>query len=176
MPGAETKPMTLVQPSSTGSRAVDSQRRASHAKLPIRSRGRLQRGQRFANRCGAAAVEFAIVAPVFFLLVIGMIEIGRALMVQQVLINASRVGARQAVTAGATTSAVQNAVKDYATSVAVPSVSVSVTPDPAAAKSGDTMTVTTSVNYNSVSWLASPWFLGGKTLTASSKMRKEGFD
>ena len=105
-----------------------------------------------------------------------MIEVGRALMVQQVLINASRTGARQAVTAGATTLAVQTAVKDYSTSVDVPGVSVTVTPDPATAKSGDTMTVTTSVNYSSVSWLASPWFLGGKTLTSSSKMRKEGFD
>ena len=142
----------------------------------IGNRRRLRRRNRLVNRCGAAAVEFAIVAPVFFLLVIGMIEVGRAMMVQQVLINASRVGARQAVTAGATSSAVQTAVKDYATSVAVPSVSVSVTPDPAAAKSGDTMTVTTSVNYNNVSWLASPWFLGRKTLTSTSKMRKEGFD
>lgn len=141
-----------------------------------RNRRRWRRGYRVANRCGAAAVEFAIVAPVFFLLVIGMIEVGRAMMVQQVLINASRVGARQAATAGATSSAVQTAVKDYATSVAVPSVSVSVSPDPAAAKSGDTVTVTTSVNYSNVSWLASPWFLGGKTLTSSSKMRKEGFD
>jgi Flp pilus assembly protein TadG len=142
----------------------------------IGNRRYIRRSKRLANRCGAAAVEFAIVAPVFFLLVIGMIEVGRAMMVQQVLINASRVGARQAVTAGATSSAVQSAVQDYATSVAVPSVSVSVSPDPAAAKSGDTMTVTTSVNYNNVSWLASPWFLGGKTLTSTSKMRKEGFD
>ena len=89
-----------------------------------RNHRRLRRNHRLANRCGAAAVEFAIVAPVFFLLVIGMIEVGRAMMVQQVLINASRVGARQAVTAGATSSAVQTAVKDYATSVAVPSVDV----------------------------------------------------
>jgi Flp pilus assembly protein TadG len=147
-----------------------------HAMPLIGNRRCMRRSKQLANRCGAAAVEFAIVAPVFFLLVIGMIEVGRAMMVQQVLINASRVGARQAVTAGATSSAVQSAVQDYATSVAVPSVSVSVTPDPAAAKSGDTMTVTTSVNYNNVSWLASPWFLGGKTLTSTSKMRKEGFD
>ena len=46
---------------------------------------------------GVAAVEFAIVAPIFFMLVIGIIEVGRAIMVQQVLINASRVGARRAV-------------------------------------------------------------------------------
>jgi Flp pilus assembly protein TadG len=176
MAGVKTRIMRFIRPLSTNSRALGSQLRTSHTSTSISSRRRLRPGNRFVNRCGAAAVEFAIVAPVFFLLVIGMIEIGRALMVQQVLINASRVGARQAVTAGATTSAVQTAVKDYASSVAVPSVSVSVTPDPAAAKSGDTMTVTTSVNYNSVSWLASPWFLGGKTLTASSKMRKEGFD
>ena len=37
------------------------------------------------QRRGAAAVEFAIVAPVFFLLVFGMIEYGRMVMVQQVL-------------------------------------------------------------------------------------------
>ncbi len=42
------------------------------------------------NRRGAAAVEFAIVAPVFFLLVFGMIEYGRMVMVQQVITNASR--------------------------------------------------------------------------------------
>jgi Flp pilus assembly protein TadG len=141
--------------------------------LPV-SAGRAKHSRR--ARRGAAAVEFAIVAPVFILLVIGIIEIGRALMVQQVLINASRVGAREAVLVGATTSAVKSAVQDYASGVAVPNVSVSVTPDPTAAKSGDTMTVTTSVNYNNVSWLAKPWFLGGKTLTASSIMRKEGFD
>ena len=46
------------------------------------------------RRLGAAATEFAIVAPVFFLMIIGFIEFGRALMVQQVLINASREGQR----------------------------------------------------------------------------------
>jgi Flp pilus assembly protein TadG len=42
-------------------------------------------------RFGIAATEFAIIAPLFFLLVIGMLEFSRALMVQQVLINGSRV-------------------------------------------------------------------------------------
>ena len=36
-------------------------------------------------RRSGSATEFAIVAPVFFLMVIGFIEFGRALMVQQVL-------------------------------------------------------------------------------------------
>ena len=133
------------------------------------------RGRRLLRR-GVAATEFAIVAPVFFLMVIGFIEFGRALMVQQVLINASRVGARMASTTGSTTSGVQSAVQTYTTNVAVPGVTVSVTPNPATATAGTAITVTTSVPYSSVSWLASPFFLGGKTLTASSEMRKEGFE
>ena len=129
-----------------------------------------------ARRRGAAATEFAIVAPVFLLMIIGIVELGRALMVQQVLINASRVGVRQAITLGATTTEVEDAVEDYAASVAVPGVAASVTPNPATAAAGDSITVTTSVGFNDVSWLASPWFLGGRTLSASSSMRKEGFE
>lgn len=139
--------------------------------------GRRQRGMRRRTlRLGVAATEFAIVAPVFLLLVIGILELGRAMMVQQVLINASRVGARQAITLGATMAEVQSAVADYAASVAVPGVTVDVTPDPTAASAGDAITVTTSVAFNDVSWLASPWFLRGNTLTANSRMRKEGFE
>jgi Flp pilus assembly protein TadG len=120
--------------------------------------------------------EFAIVAPVFFLMIIGFIEFGRALMVQQVLINASRVGARQAITTGATSAQVQTAVQDYTTGVAVSGVTVTVAPDPAGAAAGTTITVNTSVPFDNVSWMPSAWFLGGKTLRASSQMRKEGYE
>jgi Flp pilus assembly protein TadG len=128
------------------------------------------------RRLGAAATEFAIVAPVFFLMVIGFIEFGRALMVQQVLINASRVGARMASTTGSTSSGVQSAVQSYTSSVAVPGVTVVVSPNPASAVAGTVITVTTSVPFNNVSWMSSPWFLGGKTLSANSQMRKEGYE
>src|SRR5688572_173250 len=139
----------------------------SHRPLP-RSQRRLRRG--------AAVTEFAIVAPLFFMLIIGFIEFGRALMVQQVLINASRVGARQAITTGATGAEVQTAVEEYAAGVAVPGVTVSVSPDPVGAAAGTAITVSTSVAFGDVSWMPSPWFLGGKTLTANSQMRKEGFE
>lgn len=132
--------------------------------------------RRSAARLGAAAAEFAIIAPLFFTLVFGILEFGRALMVQQVLINGSRVGARQATTTGATTSAVVAAVQEYTAAVAVSGVDVSVAPDPATAAAGTTITVIASVGYNNVSWLPAPWFLGGTTLTATSKMRKEGFN
>src|SRR3954451_17738544 len=122
---------------------------------------RLRRVARASLRRGAAVTEFAIVAPVFFLMVIGFIEFGRALMVQQVLVNASRVGARMASTTGATTTDVQTAVTNYTTGVKISGVTVSVTPSPAAATAGTTITVTASVPFGSVSWLKSPWFLGG---------------
>jgi Flp pilus assembly protein TadG len=128
------------------------------------------------QRRGAAVTEFAIVAPVFFLMVIGFLEFGRALMVQQVLINASRVGARQAITTSATSAEVQSAVEAYTEGVAVPGVDVTISPDPSSAAPGTAITVTTTVPFSEVSWMTSPWFLGGKTLTASSQMRKEGFE
>ncbi len=98
------------------------------------------------------------------------------MMVQQVLINASRVGARHASTTSATMTEVETAVTDYAEGVAVPGVDVTVLPDPATADPGTTITVTTSVPFSDVSWMPSPWFLGDKTLTATSEMRKEGFE
>ena len=128
------------------------------------------------GRRGAAATEFAIVAPLFILLVFGIIELGRGLMVQQVLVNASRVGARQAITVGASSAEVQAAVVDYAESVAVSGVSVSVSPDPTTVPAGTMVEVDVSVPYSAVSWLPAPWFLGGATLRAESTMRKEGFE
>jgi Flp pilus assembly protein TadG len=136
----------------------------------------LNRKRRRASRLGAAATEFAVVAPVFFLMVVGFLEFGRALMVQQVLINASRVGARQAITTGATTAEVETAVAAYTAGLTVAGVDVSVSPSPSSAPAGTAITVTTSVDFAEVSWMTSPWFLGGKTLTASSQMRKEGFE
>src|SRR5947209_283568 len=56
------------------------------------------------RRWGAAAVEFAIVAPLLVSLVLGLIEFGRVLMVEQILTNAAREGCRTAVLDGSTTS------------------------------------------------------------------------
>jgi Flp pilus assembly protein TadG len=115
------------------------------------------------------------VAPVFFLLVIGIIEVGRAMMVQQVIINAARVGARHAVTLSATLQSTVDTATEYAKNVGVNGLAVTVSPDPATADASDEITVTTTIDFASVTWVPSPWFMGGKILTASSVMRKEGF-
>lgn len=145
----------------------------------MKNRGSLQvksRNRRFKPpRLGAAAVEFAIVAPLFFMLVFGCIEFGRALMVQQILTNTSRVGARQAITLNATESDVIDTATGYAVGASVTGTTVTVTPNPASAAAGDMVSVTVSVPFANVSWIPAPWFMGGASLDATSVMRKEGF-
>ena len=127
------------------------------------------------QRRGVAAVEFAIVAPIFFLMVIGIIEIGRAMMVQQVLINAARVGARRAVMLSSDQQSVVDAVKEYAAGVGVTGVATSVSPNPATATAGQPVTVNVTIGFDQVSWLPAPWIMGGRDLSSTSVMRKEGF-
>lgn len=143
--------------------------------LPL-AQEKLQRSCRMfrRNRRGAAAVEFAVILPVFVLLIFGMIEYGRMVMVQQVITNASREGARKAVLDGATTAQVETVVEEYLASGSIGGATVTVTPDPpSSAESGDPVTVAVSVPFNEVSWLPSPMYLGGKTLTATTAMRRE---
>lgn len=125
-------------------------------------------------RRGATVVEFAIVAPVFFLLVLGMLEFGRAVMVQQILTNASREGARRGILEHATVPEVEAQVADYLRDTSVSGATVSVVPNTFAHVGfGDPVTVTVSVPYSQVSWVPVPRFLGEKTLTGESVMRAE---
>lgn len=125
-------------------------------------------------RRGAAVVEFAIVAPVFILLVFGMIEFGRMVMVQQMLTNASREGARMAVVEGAVASNVITSVRSYLTTARINNATITVSPSNLdSAATGDPITVTTSVSFQNVSWLPVPMYIGNRTLTATSVMRRE---
>lgn len=126
------------------------------------------------DRKGAAVVEFAVVAPVLFMIVFGIIEFGRLLMVQQVLTNATREGARRGITESSTAAEVQTVVNNYLAGASVSGATVTVTPlELATLGLGDPVTVSISVPFNSVSWLSSPWFLGGTTLSAQSVMQAE---
>lgn len=129
------------------------------------------------QRWGAAVVEFAIVAPLLFLFVFGLIEYGRMVMVQQVITNASREAARRAVLDGATYAEVNTFVSGYLTSAAIPTAAVkpvTINPsNPAAATYGAPVSVTVSIDFNKVSWLPKPIWLGGKSLQATTTMRRE---
>ncbi len=156
---------------SRGSRTSTCRRSALNSRRAVCRRG--------PDRRGAAVVEFAFVAPVLFLLIFGMIEYGRMVMVQQVLTNAAREGARLAVLDGTTGAEVKTSVVNYLTSAGIAAADTDVTVNPAepnSAGAGESVTVTVSKSFNEVSWMPSPMFLGGKTLQAVAVMRRETID
>ncbi|WP_235908770.1 TadE/TadG family type IV pilus assembly protein [Roseiconus nitratireducens] len=105
------------------------------------------------------------------MLVFGIIEIGRAIMVQQIITNGAREGARRAIVPGATDAKVEAVVNQHMAAGKVTGFSQSVTPL-ASAESGDAITVNVSVPYSEVSWGVLNW-LSGVTLSAEVVMRKE---
>jgi Flp pilus assembly protein TadG len=126
------------------------------------------------KRQGAAAVELAVVSPLVILLAFGTIEMSRGLMVQHLLTNAARDGARSAVLDGANAEEVKTQVEEYLASSSVPGATAVVSPSPLTlAQSGDPVSVSVSVPFDAVTWVPAPWFLGGKTLEATVVMRRE---
>jgi Flp pilus assembly protein TadG len=134
------------------------------------------------NRQGAAAVEFALVAPVFFLMIFGMIEFGRAIMVQQVLTNAAREGARVGVLDSQTPThdQVVSTVNTYLQNAGISGATVTIdagtahSSEPTSAGYGEPVKVMVQIPFSSVTWLPTPIFLHTTTkLNASTTMRRE---
>jgi Flp pilus assembly protein TadG len=103
-----------------------------------------------------------------------MIDVGRAVMVQNLLTNAARDGARSAVLDGATAAEIETQVTDYLAASSVGSAAATVTPNPLTlADLGDPVSVTVQVPFNSVSWLPSSMYFKGANLQATVVMRRE---
>ena len=134
--------------------------------------GLLRRQSR--SRSGASAVEFAVVAPVFFLVVLGIIEFGRMVMVQQVITNAAREGARIAVLDDSTTAKVTQRVNDYLSAARLAGATINVSPSPpSSAKYDQPVSVEVRLPFSEVSLLSRPFFSKATVLTANSVMRRE---
>ena len=70
---------------------------------------------RLRNERGNALIETAITVPIVLLIAVGIFEFGRAYQTQQVLTNAAREGARQAVIEGVSDATVTATVRNYLT-------------------------------------------------------------
>lgn len=139
-----------------------------------------------ARRRGVAAVEFALLLPVFLLVCLGIIEYGRALMAANLVMSSAREGARIAVKDGSTNADVQNAVVSFLSSslgVSSSQVAVAITITPAAgnpdpqnqcanAKPKDLITVDVRAPYSAVALIPGT-FLQNVTLSGRSYMRHE---
>lgn len=109
------------------------------------------------SRHGAAAVEFAIIAPLFFLLLAGIMEFGQAFRIEHALANASRRGARMAAMEAATNAQIEQMVKahcsralgvDEASVIINISVNGKAGTDLTTAQAGDEISVTASTPYS----------------------------
>jgi len=128
----------------------------------------------------------ALVLPIFFTVVLGIVEFGRAMMVGQMITNAAREGTRMAILDGETNTTVTNWIESFlndSINVSAADVTVTITVDPAtgnpdpidqigSALSKDLVTIKVSVPFDKVSYIPGD-YLSGKSVSAQSAMRHE---
>ena len=134
-------------------------------------------------------MEMAVSLIPLTMILVGIFEGGRLMMVQEQAVNAAREGARLAVLGGATIGTpsgtgpndVSYRVREYLAAAQVPTsgVTISVTDldrmtitDLPQASVGDRIQVGVSVPFADVAWMT-PWFFGQATVKAACVMRKE---
>lgn len=132
--------------------------------LPSSSPGRHPQPRK--RRRGAHIAEFALITPVLFTLLFGMIEMGRACMVLHLLNNAARLGCRMAAVApptangssGVSTATITSTVQGNLTGMGIPNDVVNVTindgsTDASAAVAGNEITVKVKVKVKDFTWV-----------------------
>lgn len=120
------------------------------------------------NKCryGAAAVEFAVVAPIFIALLMGVLEYGRAVQVKQVLTNASREGARVLTLQESTVETAREKVVVYLNSGGYDGSAAVIIPT----IEGELARVNVTMPFARVSWMP-PFVI--TQVTAETVMRRE---
>src|SRR5688500_1304896 len=122
----------------------------------------VKRVDKSGGRRGASTVEFAFVAPVLFMFVFGMIWWGRVMMVQELLANAAREGARAASLPDSSnpTDRVTDVIRDYLENTGVDPgrslADITFTGLAANTAKDQQVTVAVSIMANEISWLPMP--------------------
>jgi len=129
------------------------------------------------RRRAAALVEFAVVAPVFFLVILAIVEVARLFMVGSLMTNAARSGCRAGVLPGKSNSdvsaAVTNALNNQGISGTTTTIQVNGTSqDVSTAQTGDIVTVTVTVPVGNVSWVPGTGSIPG-TITGTYTLPHE---
>jgi Flp pilus assembly protein TadG len=126
---------------------------------------------------GVATVEFAVVLPLLLMIIFGILEFGRIMMVVHMLNAAAREGARVAALPGTDNDMVLAKINQELAGAGLTVDSYVFTPsDISDAERNDPVTVNLRINYSSIAWV--PGFfpgLDGMVLEGLVVMRKEGF-
>jgi Flp pilus assembly protein TadG len=123
-------------------------------------------------------VEFAIAVPVLFVFIFGLVEVGRAFIVSELLAHAAGLGARAGAVGSGSTEQARAAAAQVLTDSGVRGATIQVlvggsAGEAASARPGETVSVAISVSYANVSWLPSSSYLSGATLSARASAWKE---
>ncbi|WAH95873.1 TadE/TadG family type IV pilus assembly protein [Arthrobacter sp. MMS18-M83] len=113
-----------------------------------------------ASERGAVAVEFALLAPVLIMLLLGIMEFGRAYNVQVSLSNAAREGVRVMAISNDQTAA-KTAAKNAAVSLNPLLADTNFTFSPASCTSGAQMSVTIKYTLSTLTGIAGPFPMQG---------------
>jgi Flp pilus assembly protein TadG len=123
----------------------------------------------------------AVVLPIMLLVVLGIIEFGRAMMVSNLLTSAAREGAREAALPDRTDTEVKAVVVSRLNASGIPAVNGDVTvmvngveKDASNAATNDSITVTVRVTFQKVTWLPTTFMLKNTDkLQGTAVMRRE---
>ena len=139
------------------------------------------------GRKGQALTEFALILPVLFLLIAGIVELGRGWNIKQAVTDAAREGARWTVIVdGSTTTDISDRIKQRLTLANIPTTdpptTISITPAAffkcpgGTVGNGAEMTVLVTTRYR-MGWVGAllSWVGGSNTITIASQatMRNE---
>lgn len=123
---------------------------------------------------GGALLEFALVIPVFAVFLIGIVEIGRAVMVQQTLTDVSHGACRLAILEDKTLGDVETHVQTAMSAASLPAYNLIVDPNPPSdAASFNPITVTVQVDYDEIAFGFVPGFFRPDTLQGVTVMPRE---
>ena len=135
---------------------------------------RFHRRRAKTQRKGAVLVEFAITAPILFLLFFGMVEFARFNFIRHGIDTAVYEGARKGIVPGATVDDVNTGVNEILQAAYVSSSTITVVPS-AITPQTDQVTVTINVPLHSNGWVI-PFFFSQTTLTRSCTLAREEMD
>lgn len=131
----------------------------------LRSYSSRRRRQRKSRR-GAAALEFAIVLPMLLILVMGVLEVGRLLDIQQILTCAAREGARHGA-ANSPTAGAENIVRRYLKNqgliAAASTATVTISTNGTTTSGFPVYQVRVTLPANSIHWVGLPYVTSANT-------------
>lgn len=140
----------------------------AHIRRRRRPRGRQARKQ----RRGAAAVEFAICANIFFVLIFTCMEFARMNMIRNLAQDAAYFAARVAMVPGATVEEAEDAADEVMSMMTTSGYDVEVG---ALGSDASEVVVTVTVNFDQVALFA-PMFMPNSTIETTARIRPERYD